>query len=99
MAVDPSKLRKLGRRGLGTPPTDGSPGIEEDTTLPSGAERGTAIGVLAAPVPSSSPPEPNGMEGMADASEPADEKEPEIPAPVRRASVPVGRGRGVEATA
>jgi hypothetical protein len=28
MSVDPSKLRKLGRRGLGTPPTDGSPGIE-----------------------------------------------------------------------
>jgi len=29
VAVDPSKLKKLGRRGLGLPPTDGSPGIEE----------------------------------------------------------------------
>ena len=30
MAVDASKLRKLGgRRGLGVPPIDGSPGIEE----------------------------------------------------------------------
>ena len=30
MAVDLSKLRKPSRRRLGTPPTDGSPGIEDD---------------------------------------------------------------------
>jgi len=29
MPVDTSKLRKLGRRGLGAPPTDGSPGIDD----------------------------------------------------------------------
>lgn len=29
MGVDPSKLRKLSRRNLGTPPTDGSPGIDQ----------------------------------------------------------------------
>jgi hypothetical protein len=33
MSVDPSKLRKLGRRGLGAPPTDGSPGIEGSAAL------------------------------------------------------------------
>jgi hypothetical protein len=32
MAVDPSKLKRLGRRGLGAPPTDGSPGMEESAT-------------------------------------------------------------------
>jgi hypothetical protein len=34
MAVDVSKLKKLGRRGLGAPPTDGSPGIEESVAPP-----------------------------------------------------------------
>ena len=38
MAVDPSKLKKLGRRRLGLPPTDGSPGIEE-----SAAKHGEAL--------------------------------------------------------
>lgn len=31
MAVDPSKLRRPSRRRLGAPPTDGSPGIEDDS--------------------------------------------------------------------
>ena len=30
MTVDASKLKKPSRRGLGAPPTDGSPGIEDD---------------------------------------------------------------------
>ena len=47
MAVDPSKLKKFGRRGLGLPPTDGSPGIEEST-----ANRAQA-----------SAPSPKGMRG------------------------------------
>ncbi|MDJ0391037.1 hypothetical protein QMO56_23260 [Roseomonas sp. E05] len=35
MAVDQNKLKALGRRrGLGAPPTDGSPGIEEEVAQP-----------------------------------------------------------------
>jgi hypothetical protein len=33
MVVDPSKLKKPGRRSLGAPPTDGSPGIDDDIGL------------------------------------------------------------------
>ncbi len=36
MAVDPSKLKRFGRRGLGSPPTDGSPGIEGSAATTSG---------------------------------------------------------------
>jgi len=37
MVVDPSRLR---RRGLGSPPTDGNPTLEEETTLDQGAAAG-----------------------------------------------------------
>jgi hypothetical protein len=33
MAVDPSKLKRPSRRSLGAPPTDGSPGIEDEFGL------------------------------------------------------------------
>jgi hypothetical protein len=39
VAVDPTKLKKPGRRGLGLPPKDGSPGIEESSAkVPSDLE-------------------------------------------------------------
>src|ERR1700712_3055227 len=38
MAVDPSKLKKRGRKTLGVPPTDGSPGIETDLDSPLGEQ-------------------------------------------------------------
>jgi hypothetical protein len=56
MAVDPSKLRNSRRRGLGSPPTDGSPGIDRDPGDPSiyaapGGGDATASQISAEPTP------------------------------------------------
>jgi hypothetical protein len=54
MAVDASKLKKFGRRGLGLPPSDGSPGIEEgpaNTADPLASEPQNHIGTGAHAVP------------------------------------------------
>src|SRR5208283_1165306 len=53
MTVDPSKLKKPTRRGLGAPPTDGTPGIEDD--------RDPAPGDRKQPAVLSSPADANGL--------------------------------------
>jgi hypothetical protein len=61
MAVDPSKLKNSRRRSLGSPPTDGSPGIDHDpgessTYAAPGGGDATASPIPAQPTPQSTAP-------------------------------------------
>jgi hypothetical protein len=95
MAVDPSKLKKPTRRGLGAPPTDGSPGIEDD--------RGPARGDRNQPAVLSSPADANSltaavsagatrMPGFDEFPPPATLRQSVAPAPVSGQNRPELRG-------
>jgi hypothetical protein len=102
MAVDASRLKKLGRRGLGMPPTDGSPGIEDDAT-----SDGQLTGVTAAasdteqhfsPLPAVQL-KPGRPETDDARPELVDHNDAEVPAAMLRRGLTPGRRPAADATA
>ncbi len=86
MAVDPSKLKKPVRRSLGAPPTDGSPGIEDNIRLAS--DNGTPPAALSLSDEGSRPDAPASAAAMSMPR--SNHHPPPTPTPKWVASTPTG---------
>lgn len=102
MPVDASGLKKLGRRSLGAPPTDGNPGIEGDIAEPTSSGPANATrginGAGEGPSPSaaktdhddapSAPPEPQVAAATRESQTPQAQRRHRVPPPVEEPRIP-----------